>query len=758
MSLLDKLGWKKPSSNQEASTPPGESESHPEYPAKLLKAIKTIAINRDKLQDIEALAKSPIFDACEAIDKQQKGQLNLAPPDTLPSNKTFLDASGAKGLFDSIWGHFAKVIHSENITTPLLVIKSSLKNLETVFVSGARKPVDFFRYMLNKEDETSRKNEEIGQNSIARIGGTHDLTLNLPARKIPEGQSDKSNEHIESLKIAAAQSFVQYLLNQKDFAGHSPEKISLPDPDYSRRTRENALQILRHLRDNQTGWESLAPPELAAILRQKITIPPDDILKKPLYYGTHDYNLVQDENGKDKFADPQISLDQSTGTINVDQFAVQLFSVDGAHYALSNLKDIFNSSNENLFNHMATARSNDKFKWQELSTPKHVAELPQPLLAISFSLENGRARDQLFSHRANNGRINTHIHLDINKNSSDELHILAGHRHKDGQANNADANTIGKSLGIELPTILPESITINPFFPSTSPRLALMEGKLGLSDVEIGLNFDEKTMNDAIIIINDSITSPISAQIREVLGSSPSTDEVIKILNPDLGRHVLLGLIMEQDGPTANCVFPYQKYARLAFSIYPNISQTINRFLSDGEHSSPQDLEEILGAIQLALADQTLTRLGLSPLGFLAIYTSGKKLTIEPKSLAQGAAEVISPDAKAKADILFQISELKEGLSSIFTSAKSRFNGSTTNAIALINGRVNFRVDLNDPALLEALNIALAGILDAVTDEDQMKYYKELLPIAAKLKFQKRTKQWEQLAQKLANKLIKDDE
>lgn len=677
-----------------------ESETHGEYSSKLTETIRQIALNRDVLNTIDELTDSPVLDACTAITSQLENKLNIkeTSQENGPIQYTLLDSTGAKGLLDSIWKHYARIIHSKDNSLPISILSKALKGMESIFIRGVKKPIHFFLHMLDKEDRISRDNEQIGLNTIARLGGVHSLTLPLMERPRNEHTSD----HLDTLYVALGQSLVQYLLNQKDFAGHCPENTTLPEKDYIQNTRNTARQILEHLQ--KYGWRTIAPPELANLLKDRVSIPTD--LSKVLPYGTHDYNLIQNQDGKDMISDPKISYNKNNGDISLENLAVQLVSADGNSYALSNISEIFKLTKSELFQCMSIKAGNSKLTWREFPSFKDHDQFPQVQFALSFSTEDPNYYDNILLRRANCGNVSRHLHLKINKNKHDSLIQFSSHRKRDGQEATASMDANARALGVSSPRLdLENSIQVNPFFPNTTARIdakqSLMEIRLGLSDVEIGVNFDNQQIEDDILLLNQYIVEPISAKIRAVLGDdNPHTEEIIKIINPDINRHVLLGLIMEQDGPTANCVFPYQKYARLAFSIFPEDVKDINSYLNTKvDHQNPSSHKNLVDSIRLALTDQTLSRLGVSPLGFMGIYTS------QSKKFAQTSANIVASKTKQKTDILFQISELKKGLSSIFTSAKSRFNGITTNAIGLINNRLTARLDLTDPTLLKSLDM-----------------------------------------------------
>lgn len=503
-------------------------------------------------------------------------------------------------------------------------------------------------------------------------------------------------------------------------AGHAPDQIRVPDKEYSQRTRETAKKIINHLKTN--GWGGIANPELAQKLNSAIVWPEDKDLNKTLPYATHDYNIQKDQSGKDVIVDPQIKFDEQTGQIDVSGLSTQFFSLDAKRIAQTNIQFALSMSGRDIYNQMAVANSS-KLTWENYPAKLNDANLPQVHFALSLTAP-GRPEleTELLKHRGNHGRIAKHLHLRIGNNAPDSLIQFSSHTPKDGQAANADITAIAKALGITTPAQLHESIKVNPFYPNTSakenPTQSQLEKNLELTDVEIGINFDSNLITENQEVINWGLLAPTSRKILEVLRSHVAFEairkidgvehslpairqlhqDVIKILNPELNRHTLLGLILEQDGPTANCVFPFQKYARLAFSLFPNIKQEIQNLVNPNVETGRTNFGEIEKAIRLALTDQTLARLGLSPLGFLAIYAS------QSQALAQSGAGVLTPEAKAKTDILFQVSELKTSLASSFTSALSRFVKSISGGIATINDRMTARVDLTNNNLLKRLN------------------------------------------------------
>lgn len=721
---LNSMGIRRPQSYE--ATIEHESEPHPEYSERLKQTIRLIDVLKEPLQQIEELKGSPLFDACSAIASQLELDSQSAAQDvpTVPRShkRTLLPASGAKKIFSNIWSHFGKLAAVNVDTFGARTVANALTIMESTLIKGVLKPVQFFLHTLDTEGIRARENETYSQNNIARLGGVHSLTLS-----IPELSSENLEQHAETLQIALAQSLVQYLLNQKDMGGHTPDTIAVPDKNYSARTRDTAKKILAHLKNK--GWDGLASAELARKLQEKIVIPDD--LDKPLSYATHDYNLKKDQTGRDRIIDPKIIYDEQSGAIDLGGLQIQLFNIDASKFALTDIKSILSMPPKNLFTQMIVGNTS-AFPWQKYPEKVNDASAPQPHFAVSMTHPNRpELDDKILAHRANHGRITTHLHLRMITGQADTLLQFTAHTPKDGQAASADMDAIGSALGIKKPSIIPESIRVNPYHPNTpmSENLAQanLEQSLQYTDVEIGLNFDSSSLDNDLKIINQHIVSPTSDRIKSVLQSQATLDaihklasfpqdqavldgifaEVIKLLNPEVGRHTLLGLVLEQDGPTANCVFPFQKYARLAFALFPNISQQIQNLVNPdaGKRTNFQEMEQ---AIRLALTDQTLARLGLSPLGFLAIYSS------ESQALAQDGANRLAKPAKDKTDILYQLSELKKGLSSNFTSALSRFIPSISGGIGIINNRLTARLNLTNPNVLKKLRFQSGEIIPAL--------------------------------------------
>ena len=244
-----------------------ESEPHPEYPDRLKQTIRLISALKEPLQTIEELKGSPLFDACDAIVKQfdrntpqaqaERSAAAVAPTVRRPEKDTLLPASLAKEIFPNIWKHFGKLVSANFDKFAAKTVAASLQVMESAYIQGTLKPVHFFSHTLDKEGQTARANEEYNQNCIARLGSVHSLELS----QIPPLEYPTPAEHAETLQVALAQSLVQYLLNQIDMGGHTPEPISIPDKEYATRTRTTARKILEHLKVK--GWDGLASPELA---------------------------------------------------------------------------------------------------------------------------------------------------------------------------------------------------------------------------------------------------------------------------------------------------------------------------------------------------------------------------------------------------------------------------------------------------------------------------------------------------------------
>lgn len=729
------------------------STPHPEYQPEFFDRIARILAKREQIEStIPTLKDSPLLTICQAIYDhylEDKGQ-------------TVMDALHAKAQFHTVWEHYKQVVKPDSHPNALKFIHDGLKFFEKIGVKSQKKISGFFDFMLEKEHADARRNETYNQNGIARTGGVHEELLLVPN---PDRTRDP-HEHIESLQIAAAQQFVQYLLNQKDYAGYSHDPIPLPDAGYAERTRTTARQILEFLRDTDNGWEQFASPSLAAELKKHIIIPAD--LDAKLNYGTHDYNLVRDDQGREHFVDPQITISQSVGKdakvkIDASHFLMQVFSTSGEKYKLTSLKEFLSTPTMNIYKdaHDATQAGWIPFpKLRELNTS------PQTHLAVSFSVpatEDGwEGRKKIYVHRANHGRIYTHIHQDItDRKHPDYIHFFPGHMRKDGKANNADGNNVASALGVTERIRVEDGIIINPFFPDTDPRTdrlaALFESALGLSDVEFIFSFDDTELDNYLNIINDRMVKPVSDALEKIFESDPEVYEIIRMLNPKLSRHTLLGLLMEKYGPTANCVFLTQAYERLGFSIFPKESDTIDHFASDdyrfeaGSERNTQDLETIGDAIHIALVDQAMTYLGFSPLGALGIYASGEFAGIQLQGLAKFVAMLQAPKTKEKTDILFQISELgRKGLLSLFVSANSRFNGRTTNAISLQGDNAVFRLNLNDRATRQALGIDAKDIHALLRDQEALEKYKAGLPAVAQKVLQDRVNKLMLLAKNLS--------
>jgi hypothetical protein len=734
------------------------SLAHPEYSPAFFARIELIIKYQAELEALPSLNNSPILEACHAILEHRASA----------ADESIIGTETAKARFPQIWDHYIALLRSDSHPNALAFLREGLTFLEAIGVNGRRKISSLFDVMLKKEDRQARRNEVYGQNGIARIGGVHKELVLVPT---PERNRDP-HEHLELLKIAAAQQFVQYLLNQKDYAGYSHDPIPLPDKEYVERTSTTARSILEHLRDNDTAWEQFTDTEqsgkdLAAILKKHVIIPAD--LDQKLPYGTHDYNLIRDDKtGEEKFIDPKIVFQNTDGRVQIEasHYGLHMLSVSGEKYKPTTLQDFLSTSTIDIYTDMKKATGSS---WKKFPDVKNLSTLPHAHLAISFSEPakpgEWKHRMGIFSHRGGHGRINTHIHQDFtDKKTPDYFYYFGSHLYKDGQANNADADNGARALGVTKRMYIDEGITINPSYPDTDPRTdkeqAELEAALGLSDVEIVFTLDAETLqrvDENLQVLNNHLIKPISYQIETILGKSPDTTEIIRLLNPRLSRHTLLGLLMEKYGPTANCVFPLQTYERLGFSIFPDITTAIDEFMNQATRIEPNSLHDtdsfqtIAEAVRLALTDQALTRLGFSPLGALGVYTSGEILGVQLKAVAKKVAQAQAPETNAGTDILFQISELgPKSLASLFTSANSRFNDRTTNAISLQGDTICFRLNLNDPTVRKALHLDIPSTRTLLRDKKLLAQYQESLPKAAQALLRGRVNMLPLLAEKLA--------
>lgn len=685
------------------------SEKHEDYSPEKKIAINLIAELGNEIIDTLP-EKVIIVNACREIASHWH-EVRMAS-EAVPTKKrsqidTMLPADRAKVMFSQIWNsHFTKIVNSRS--GAMGVVGAGLKAMESLFVNGKAKAVEFFNIMLDLEEKKSRGNEKAGQNTIARLGGVHFLETD----EIPETSEGLEMTPTHVLQIALAQQFIEYLYIQKDFAGLTPFPTSLPDPEYTKRTRNNSRAMLEHIKTK--GWSGIVNPELVDYLNKNILLPED--LSSVSKIGTHDLNLSKDQKGRDQLIDAKIGIGIDE-KIEIENFDTQIISPDGNGYLLIPFLTFLKGNQNDLSQYFDP--NNKNIVWNNFPKLIDINELPRTHFVISQSKNTSDASNQtVLSHRANHGFARRHLHLVGRK-----IQQYTGHFRQDGQEASNDLDHTAKVLKSIFNGENNESITTYPNYPSTNEidtptrEQQQIESQIGISDVAFNFNFDQKKMSQNVRIVNKHLVNPDREKVDTIINSvrgkvaienllrgvdDINEDQVINelqdIINPRINRQMLLNLVLKQGRniSTASCIFPAQSYGRVSLAITPNCSELIlNAYDNQTTPLDEDTLIEIKRILKLFTTEHALAYLGLPPLGYLGVYTHRSKIP------AQTSAEMLTKDANDLAAIDLIVSDLKysDGIKE-FHSAQSQYDENTFGAIGIVNGRLSARLNLTKKSLL----------------------------------------------------------
>ncbi|GAB4026716.1 MAG: hypothetical protein Fur0011_3000 [Candidatus Microgenomates bacterium] len=688
----------------------------------MLLAIQLIQRLSPTLKKIEALTDSPVFEACDIflIGIEQQSQFKETSQIVYSDKMTLADSSQIKKFFPRAWTHLLDLIDipaEEKDNNKTTILQLSIRIMESIFVRGKRKPIEFFeRETLVKEEVAARQNEAISQNNIARTGGVHELFLGrilLPEKSEP--LVDYLQNQAQNLQISLAQLCVDYLLIQKDWAGMGIAGEMATD-SYIQETKTSARTILEKLRDD--GWDSFVNSELALILNERLKVT-QEMIDRPVSKATHDRNLIFDDSNPPKKVFNPVNL--KDGKLNIPTL---LFNQTGTKYRdPQNASEILQLSKYELYK--KTLFSNSP-KWHDI--PNVTERLPQAQFALSLSNKIIEGSKDSKTFRGARGRVAHHVDITMRQDVG-TISLYTSHNPEDGQIARLTADNLTKVLNITNSASPENDIKTNPYYPNSEKKTKdrTVEDILQLTDTELGYQIDRDNMiQDALDLYNSTYMTPIDMQIRNVFNSSesktalndllstngyPQDNELVEqafkkaqeLLNPHLSRHTLLGLVLENDGATSNCVFPEQSYGRLSFSQFKDISKLLEKIFAEGYRPTNLDMDELNLGIRQSLENQTLARLGVNPLSYLAVYTG------DARALAELVGATLSEEVLKKTMIIYQISELGRTKAQYFVSALSQTVESLFGAFGLVNNYLVARLNLTHS---KSLNIVSPHIKD----------------------------------------------
>jgi hypothetical protein len=109
-------------------------------------------------------------------------------------------------------------------------------------------------------------------------------------------------------------------------------------------------------------------------------------------------------------------------------------------------------------------------------------------------------------------------------------------------------------------------------------------------------------------------------------------------------------------------------------------------------------MRELNLGIRQSLENQTLARLGVNPLSYLAVYTG------DARTLAELGGAVLSEEVLEKTKIIYQISELGRTKAQYFVSALSQTVESLFGAFGLVNNHMVARLNLTHSKSLDIIS------------------------------------------------------
>ncbi len=666
-------------------------------------------------------------------------------------NVTYMDTKADFKLIDIFW---TQISEQTRLGSNNIFLRATKAGVEFVkkFTAIRSKIYTTFSYMMKQEYKLAKTEKNHKLDTITGLAGVFDQGLTLKSAE----NDDRSLSPYQQIQDALGLSIGTYLKHLSEYGGYYQNATQ--DSLNSNKIQRDAKK-LSNIVNSDDGWLKLLGDQHPTATRLNELFKAKDIgtVLQNLKGFNQDPNTILEIFGDNvKFISKDLNL-----TPNLDglkKIVVRVFNKDCTHFADISAAQVLNFTPEELKLFVEQMKigmrgqHNRQVNWQKIDLIESDNSWPPFLLSI---IDDENPPPQYSKYRASQGRTMLELNLNISKNSNNKILARSSHPTIDGQAQLAYSNVLEAGLDT-----VKDKDTTTTFIKKNAPLYEMVStpktveellNNLGLSDVVVGMNYDYQNLVDEFTKLNllydQGYSNQISMALEKVItkdtyknillslrmtyndeasqnedikqliatlsaNPNPSESELSKfrdrvrnLLCPKISFIHLFGAILAREGGVVNCVAPMLESQRLQLAIVQGI-------LKPELEDSNQLRSEAFSTLSLNLLEQSLSKLGLSTLGYLTSQTG------EYKDPIAAGGDFVTPElVKITNDLFAQTSDIGASSLDMFISALSSFNNSLSLSIGHTYdkktgvGHLTARANLTKVSILNRLELIPQDII-----------------------------------------------